>query len=379
MKKLFSAALAAIVLLLLVLPLYSCSKQQYDLVLITDASGVSDKGYNQSAWDAMTEFCIERNIDCRYFIPTSTDKDALLTQIRAACNDGAKVVVLPGRVFEIAANTAQREFPEVKFILLDGKPHPDDTQVDDVLSNTAALLYSVEQAGFLAGYAAVSDGYKKLGFIGGEATDADTKAYGYGFLQGVKYAADLAAVTAEVTYHYTGNTEKNDKNKTTASEMYENGADVIFTCGGDLQKSVMDAAAEKRGLVICSDRDMRATSNTVLISAVKGISESLTYVLRSIYDAKDFEISFGGKVSYFDASHGGAGLASFVINDKNGDAFDRFIKFTKEDYTQILSRLSDGTIKVKREITVTDPAGKVTAEELVSGLGLEGLMVTVLP
>ena len=80
----------------------------------------------------------------------------------------------------------------------------------------------------------------------------------------------------------------------------------------------------------------------------------------------------------FLCSNGGAGLASFVINDKNGDAFDRFMKFTKDDYTQILSLLSDKTIKVKREITITDPAGRATAEELVSGLGLEGLNVTVL-
>jgi len=377
MKKLISAALAAVTLVLPLLILSSCGRQKYDLVLITDTGSVTDKDYNQSAWTAMTEFAIERNLDCRYFVPSGSDKDALLSQIRAAADDGAKVIVLPGSLFEVAANTAQREYPEVKFILIDGKPHPDDTKVEDVLSNTAALLYASEQAGFLAGYAAVKDGYKKLGFMGG-TPDEDTQAYGCGFLQGVKYAADEGGVTAEVTYCYTDNTDNNDTNKKTAETMYENGVDVIFTHGGDLEFAVLEAAAEKRSYAICSDRDKRHVSSTVLSSAVKGVTASLKLVLRSIYDTKDFEYSFGGKVTYFDAAHGGAGLASFVINDSNGNAFDRFLKFTKEDYDAILSELVSGDITVKRDITVYDPAGHATAEELISSLHLDGLTVTVL-
>ncbi len=375
MKKIICAALAAVMLLLPLPALSSCGRQKYDLVLITDTGNVTDKGYNQSAWTAMTEFSIERDLDCRYFIPSGSDRDALLTQIRAAADDGAKVIVLPGSVFEVAANTAQREYPEVKFILIDGRPHPDDTTVDDVLSNTASLLYASEQAGFAAGYAAVKDGYKKLGFMGG-IPDGDTRAYGCGFLQGVKYAADESGVNAEVTYICTGAADDRDKNKETAVSMYESGTDVIFV-HGEPEGAVLEAASEKRGLVICSDSDRRHVSSVVLTSAVKGVSESLKYVLRSIYDTKDFEYSFGGKITYFDAAHGGAGLSSFVINDSNGNAFDRFLKFTKEDYEELLTLLSQNEINVKRDITVYDPNGYATAEELVSGLSLDGVAVSV--
>ncbi len=49
------------------------------------------------------------------------------------------------------------------------------------------MLYQEEQAGFLAGYAAVMDGYTKLGFLGGIDVPAVMR-YGYGYVQGCDYA-----------------------------------------------------------------------------------------------------------------------------------------------------------------------------------------------
>mgnify|MGYP000417668505 CR=1 FL=1 len=49
-------------------------------------------------------------------------------------------------------------------------------------ANTALITYKEEQAGYLAGYAAVYDGYKELGFLGGMAVPAVIR-YGYGFVQ----------------------------------------------------------------------------------------------------------------------------------------------------------------------------------------------------
>lgn len=377
MKKAISALLSALILIPCIALFSSCSKAKYELVLITMGGGVTGKNYDQSAWDGMTEFAIEHGLDCRYFIPASTTHDGLLSQVRSAADDGAKVIVTAGKKFETVINTAQREYPDVKFILLDGMPHPADTSVDDVRENTASILYNAEQAGFLAGYAAVSDGYTSLGFMGG-FPDTDTKAYGYGFLQGVKYAASAQGVTPEIRYQYTGNTEKNDDNKQKAADMYVNGADLIFASGGDMELSVADAATDKRGKVICSDTDKRHASNAVITSAVKDVSTAVRSVLGSIYDTKNFEQKYGGKITYYNASNGGAGLSTFVINDINGDAFDRFIKFTKEDYQAILSKLASGEITVKRDIPTEDRGGYAKAEELISAFGLDNMTVNVI-
>ena len=155
--------------------------------------------------------------------------------------------------------------------------------------------------------------------------------------------------------------------------MFTEGVDLMFVSGGNLEQSVIDAATDKRCKVICSDTDKRHVSTVVLTSAVKDISSSVKSVLHSIYVTKDFERAYGGKVTY-----SGAGLATFVVNDVNGDAFDRFSKFTKAEYEKIQLKLNSGEITVKRDIQTENREGYATAEELINGLGLEGMTVNVI-
>lgn len=345
-------------------------------MLVTDTGSVTDKGFNQSAWDAMTEFATEKDLDCRYFIPPSKKEDDLRSQLRAAAKDGADVIVVCGKIFETAVYDVQSEYPSSKFILIDGRPHPKDADAAVIPVNTTSVMFAAEQSGFLAGYAAVFDGVTSLGFIGG-VPDEDTRAYGYGFLQGAEYAAKQTGSSVTAVYQYTGENEKNDKNKQAAEKMYSDGADVIFVCGTGVTESVIEAAEEKRSLVICADKDRRYDSGAVLTSAVKGVSAAVRLVLRSVYDTKDFEYSFGGKSTYFDAANGGSGLASFVINDKNGNAFDRFNRFSLSDYEAVFDKLSSNVVTVKRTVTVSDPSGFAKEEELKLGLDLEFVAVSV--
>lgn len=86
--------------------------------------------------------------------------------IELAIEGGAKVIVCPGYLFEEPIYNMQTAHPDVKFILIDGEPHDADNNYETA-DNTMAVLYQEDQAGFLAGYAAVKDGYTKLGFMGG--------------------------------------------------------------------------------------------------------------------------------------------------------------------------------------------------------------------
>ena len=82
-----------------------------------------------------------------------------------AIEGGAKIIVAPGFRFTEAMYVAQDTWPDLKFVLLDGVPSSNgDTKIGE---NTVGIQYAEEQAGFLAGYAAVVEGYKKLGFMGG--------------------------------------------------------------------------------------------------------------------------------------------------------------------------------------------------------------------
>lgn len=377
MKKLISVLLATAFLLFAAVALSGCRKKNYELVLITDPAGIGDRGYNHGAWEGMTEFCIEKNIDCRYLTPLNTEKDTLLSVIRSAAGNGAKVIVTPGSCFEEAVNEASAEYPDVRFILLDGQPRAAGAQIADIRKNTSSILFRSEQSGYAAGYAAVTDGYVRLGFVGGVA-DADTYAYLCGYLQGAEHAAEVLGAEISAAVHFTGDKLENDANTAMAKKLFAEDADLIFVCAGDAEKSVIKAAEEEKSYVICSDTDGRYASTRVVTSAVKNIGTAVKAVLRSVYDTKDFEYVYGGKRVYVGAAEGCTGLASYVINDSNGNAFDRLFKFTKTDHDELLSKLSSGSLTVKDSVTVSAESGYATAEELTEQLRLDNITVTVI-
>ena len=314
----------------------------------------------------------------KYYKPEEASDAGYLAAIDLAVEGGAKVIVTPGFLFEVPIFEAQTRYPEVKFILLDGAPHDADYTVFETKENVASILYSEEESGYLAGYAAVKDGMTKLGFMGGMAVPA-VQAFGYGYLQGAEDAAEelgLGDGSISVIYHYTGNFEENDTNKATAKTMYQQGTEVIFACGGSVGKSVMAAAAEAGKKVIGVDVDQRYDSETVITSATKGLKASVYQVLESIYKTNKWS-DYSGKTTYFSAANDGVGLPTTVIGDDKADAFDRFEKFTRADYDAVFAKLVDGSIDPIREIEIADPDGNATAEELVNGLNLKKVTVTV--
>ncbi len=376
MKKLLTISLA---LILVVMSLAGCSQSTTgsEITLITDKGNIDDKSFNQGAWEGVVAFAKENKIAHQYIKPEEASDAGYLAAIDLAVQGGAKVIVTPGFLFEVPIYEAQTKYPDVKFILLDGAPHTADYSTFETKSNVASIMYSEEQSGYLAGYAAVMDGMTKLGFMGGMAVPA-VQAFGYGYLQGAEDAAKelgLADGAIKVTYHYTGNFEENDTNKATAKTMYQEGTEVIFACGGAVGKSVMSAASEAGAKVIGVDVDQRYDSETVITSATKGLAASVISVLESIYKTNNWD-TYGGKTTYFNAANGGVGLPTTVIGDDKADAFDRFEKFNKEAYDKVFAQLEDGSITPIREITVADPSGNATAQELTTQLNLVKVVVT---
>ncbi|MFO7888040.1 MAG: BMP family ABC transporter substrate-binding protein [Eubacteriales bacterium] len=368
-------------LMLVVGSLAGCAGEQAgddtsEIALITDKGNIDDRSFNQGAWEGVVEFAEANDISHTYIKPEEASDAGYLAAIDLAVQGGAEVIVTPGFLFEVPIYEAQTKYPDVKFILLDGAPHTADYSTFETKDNVASIMYAEEESGFLAGYAAVKDGMTDLGFMGGMAVPA-VQAFGYGYLQGAEYAAidmGLEDGAIEVTYHYTGNFEENDTNKATAKTMYQEGVEVIFACGGSVGKSVMSAAAEDDAKVIGVDVDQRYDSETVITSAMKGLSASVVSVLESIYN-DNFD-QYSGQTTYFNAANDGVGLPTEVMGEEGGDAFDRFETFTKEEYDAIFSELADGNIDVTRTIEVEAETGYATAEELTEQLDLQKVSVT---
>uniref|UniRef100_UPI004055E503 BMP family lipoprotein n=1 Tax=Agathobacter sp. TaxID=2021311 RepID=UPI004055E503 len=338
----------------------------YEIGLVTDKGNIDDKSFNQGAWEGVVAYAEENDITHHYYKPEEASDEGYLAAIQLAVDGGAKVIVCPGYLFEVAVYNAQTMFPDVKFILLDGEPHTTDYSYKTE-SNVACVMYSEEEAGFLAGYAAVMDGMTTLGFEGGMAVPA-VVAFGYGYLQGIEAAATelgLADGSVKVFYHYTGDFAETDANKATAKGMFESGAQVIFGCGGSVGKSVFSAAAEAGGKSIGVDVNQKGDSETVITSAMKGLGTSVQMVLASIYDGT-FESTYGGKTTYFTAANNAISLP---------DDYERFESFTKEQYDVVFAKLVDGTIDPIRTFEAASEDGIPTADELTTNLNLKKVVV----
>lgn len=304
----------------------------YELALVTDLGTIDDKSFNQGAWEGMEKYAKENNISYKYYQPQEGTTDSYIETIGLAIEGGAKLVVCPGFLFEEPVYAVQQQYPDVHFILLDGEPHDADYNYNTA-ENVMPILFQEDQAGYLAGYAAVKDGNTKLGFMGGMAVPAVIR-YGYGFVQGADAAAQELGVDVEIMYNYTGAFAATPEAQAMAASWYQNGTEVIFGCGGAVGNSVMAAAEEANAKVIGVDVDQSSESDTVITSAMKQLSVSVYDGVKAFYDG-----SFpGGKTTVFTAENNGVGLPM---------ESSKFETFTQADYDALFAKLSSGEIAIE--------------------------------
>ncbi|MGM0435921.1 MAG: BMP family lipoprotein, partial [Bacillota bacterium] len=259
---------------------------------------------------------------------------AYISTIELAIENGAEIVVTPGFLFERAIYEMQNEYPDVTFVLLDAEPVDEDGNVE-VADNTVSVYYAEHESGFLAGYAAVHDGYEDLGFMGGIAVPAVVR-FGTGYLAGAHYAADELDKTINFPdnrYTYLGTFDPGDTVKTEAASWFNGGTDVIFAAAGGAGSSVMSAAEDQEAMMIGVDVDQSSNSETVLTSATKALANSVQEVLDRYYN-DDFP---GGETIRL-----GAGSDGVSLPMENS----RFDTFSQDDYDAIYGEIADGTVVV---------------------------------
>ncbi len=353
--KLSKKVISLLLVVMMVLSLGACSKKSYEVALITDIGTIDDKSFNQGAWEGVEAYAKDNNKTYKYYKPTEKSDDAYMVSIDLAIKAGAKIIVCPGYLFEVPVYNAQSKYPDTKFIILDGVPHVSQEDYTPVIAeNTYSIFYAEQEAGFLAGYAAVKDGYTKLGFMGGVALPAVIR-YGYGFVQGSEYAAQelgLEDGAIQIKYTYVGNFDATPENQTKAASWYSEGTELIFACGGAVGNSVMKAAEAAGAKVIGVDVDQSSESATVITSSMKNLSKSVYDGLASFY-AGSFP---GGTTVSLDAGTEGVQLPM---------KSSKFTQFTQADYDSIYQKI------VNKEITI----GNDTAAEDASKLPIAKVVV----
>lgn len=208
----------------------------------------------------------------------------------------------------------------------------------------------------MAGYAAVKEGYKKLGFLGGMAVPAVIR-FGYGFVQGVNKAAVEMNIANEVTVNYVyGGKFEGDPAITAAMDTwYANGegVEVVFACGGGIFTSACEAATKAgvNGKVIGVDTDQSYNINgkygagLCITSAMKGLAPTVNTILTDIFAGK-WE-NYAGKIKKLGMVSGTDASLNYV---QLPTATWSMTNFTKEDYATLVGKIFDGTITISDAI-----------------------------
>lgn len=317
----------------------SDSADGYKIALITDVGTIDDKSFNQGSWEGVEKYGEEANVTYKYYKPVEKTTIAYEDTMKLAIEGGAEIVVCPGYLFEQAVYNLQTEYPDTKFILIDGEPNDGAKEAKyETGENTLPILFQEDQAGFLAGYAAVYEGYTNIGFMGGMAVPAVMR-YGYGYVQGAEYACEeLGIDSVEVKYNYTGTFNAAPEVASAASAWYQSGTEVIFGCGGGIGNSIMSAAEDANTVMIGVDVDQSPESDSVLTSAMKLLSNAVYDGVKSYFDG-DFK---GGETVTYDASVDGVGLPMET---------SKFTKFDQDAYDAIYAKVKSGEIKIDSDVS----------------------------
>lgn len=310
------------------------SSGEIEIALIIDGDTVDDKSFNQGIYEGIGEFATPNDISYNYYKVNDNSEESLIQSIELAIRGGAKTVICSSYLFEVPVYTLQDQYPDVNFIVVDGVPSDEDgNQI--VSSNSVGVLFKEEEAGFLAGYSIVKEGYRNLGFMGGLALPSVVR-FGYGFAQGIEYAAQelgLSNGDINLKYTYVGNFSATPENAALAASWYNEGTEVIFACGGNMNNSVIKSAEAANAKVIGVDVDQSYESETVITSAMKNLKNSVYSLLESIYNGT-FE---GGNIINL-----GCSTNDVILPMETS----RFEVFTQEDYDAIYSKIVNSEVEI---------------------------------
>ena len=309
---------------------------KYQIAFVTDVGQLLDKSFNQGTWEGVKRYATENGKAYKYYQPsngdTATDADRY-DAMKAAVDNGAEIIVCAGFLQAKALAQAAEAFPEVKFVFIDGWATG--------IANVMSIDFQEEQSGYLAGYAAVKEGYTKLGFTGGGGGENPACCrFGYGYVQGAQAAAAEMGVNVEMKYswEYGSSFSASPELQTMLNGWYTAGTEVIFACGGSMCQSAFAAAGANDGVVIGVDVDQSSQSEYVITSATKGLREAVMVACDVFYSGKWDEV--GGNCTTLGAAEDAVGLPTATWSME---------KFSVEDYNKLFESLKNGSVVVDRD------------------------------
>lgn len=321
----------------------SADTPRYAVTLIHDPAAGSREAMIQAA---VEQSAADAGYISRVYVAADNTEEALEDVFKQVSDEKIKLAVAYGKDMEIPVWNAQKNHRKVKYALIDGVPRKAESESEEIRENTLCAGTSYEDMGFLAGYAAVKNGSRKLAFIAGEKNDLNIR-YAGGFVQGCVTAASemsLGNDAVSITGVYSGSDELTPLRMSDALNLYGNGTEIIFTVGENIGIAVGRAAAVKNMPFISGGVDLREDNATCLFSVVPSYEGITKAIIRDYEGEKTFR---GGEMVYYGIADDSVKLA---IDYSNLDAL------TQGDIDAVIAKIKSGEITISADEVTTGSA-----------------------
>ncbi len=308
------------------------------IALAADAAGI-ESGPDALLWQGIQTFAANFGYtaqSCLYGEGASlaTAEDAL----RAAAQSGAALVVCRGEAMAKALFNIRANYPNVHYLLFDDEPHSEDYTSYATEASVHCVLFREEQAGYLAGYAAVAEGYTALGFVGRDELPGIVR-YCTGFLQGANAAAERQGQNVTLRVWYTGDIGDPAVATQRMIDWFNGGTGLILADGDALMQSALEAVNQTGAKAFATGWDQNALGERVLGSAIQCYNAAVQRQLYKFFSGNStWSQQDAGQTERLGYTDGSVALA--------GSAW-RFNNFTQSDYERLYEQLRNSELEVE--------------------------------
>ncbi|MDQ3400897.1 MAG: BMP family ABC transporter substrate-binding protein [Chloroflexota bacterium] len=307
--------------------------------LVTDVGGLNDKSFNTLANLGRQD--AEKDLKVETKVTESKQQADYVPNLTSYAQQGYDLVISVGFLMSNSTWKVAKQFPNVKFAIVDGAP-ADDAGKTENLPNVANLFFAQQEAGYLVGVIAAEMAKAKVG----KATNNTVCSMGGipippvdTFIAGYQHALQTISPTTKILNGYSNDFVDQQKGKEVGLRHIDQGCDILFQVAGGSGLGYIQAAKEKGKYAIGVDADQADVAPGVVItSALKRVNKAVYDSIKAVK-----ENTFKSGDTFFNAANDGIGLGKLdpVVPASAKAAADK-----------ALADIKSGAIKPKTDIAV---------------------------
>lgn len=278
-------------------------------------------------------FADQQSVTVKTYKAEKSSSSAYVKALKKAANADPTFVIADGTDLEVPVYEAAKAEPGADFVLFDGVTRKAEGGDDSIPDNVVCVHFNEEDVGYIAGYAAVSAGYRKIGYMTQESKDSENE-YFTGFVQGCERAAmenGLSSKGVMISIIFEESDLLTPLRMTDANNLYADGDTLIVTDGENLSKAIESSASLAGTYVADIGFDRTGSSDSVLFASVTDRNQGAVAVLGSL-TTNGFK---GGSVINVGAAQGAVSLST---------DYARMGSFSQDALNTIISSMAAGSI-----------------------------------